>query len=54
MAKDSALVLDGTAPAPAPATRRADGLNADGATVLAGYDHPHFGRWPAVTTCPGP
>lgn len=32
----------------------ADGLQLidgeDGAHVLVGYDHPHFGRWPAVTT----
>ena len=37
-------------PAGAAATRWVDGLQADGAQVLAGYDHPHFGRWPAVTT----
>ncbi len=30
--------------------RWADGLQVDGAEVLAGYDHPHFGRWPAATT----
>jgi beta-galactosidase len=34
----------------AAATRWADGLQADGADVLASYDHPHFGRWPAITT----
>jgi beta-galactosidase len=34
----------------AAATRWIDGLRADGATVLAYYDHPHFGRWPAITT----
>jgi len=34
----------------AAATRWADGLQVDGADVLAGYDHPHFGRWPAITT----
>ncbi|MGW7694594.1 beta-galactosidase [Streptomyces asiaticus] len=34
----------------AAATRWADGVRTDGAQVLAGYDHPHFGRWPAVTT----
>jgi beta-galactosidase len=38
------------APGPAAATRWIDGLHADGATVLARYDHPHFGRWPAITT----
>ena len=27
-----------------------DGLIDDGATVLANYRHPHFGRWPAITT----
>jgi beta-galactosidase len=32
------------------ATRWADGLVAEEATVLARYDHPHFGRWPAITT----
>ena len=37
-------------PAGAAATRWIDGLHPDGATVLARYDHPHFGRWPAVTT----
>lgn len=37
-------------PAGAAATRWADGLRTDGATVLARYRHPHFGRWPAVTT----
>ena len=31
-------------------TRWAEGLQVDGATVLASYDHPHFGRWPAITT----
>ncbi len=30
--------------------RWVDGLHVDDAEVLAGYDHPHFGRWPAVTT----
>ena len=30
----------------------ADGITVEGATVLAGYDHPHFGRWPALTTHP--
>ncbi|MGW7595434.1 beta-galactosidase, partial [Streptomyces rubiginosohelvolus] len=34
----------------AAATRWADGVRTDGAQVLASYDHPHFGRWPAVTT----
>ena len=27
-----------------------DGFIDDGATVLANYRHPHFGRWPAITT----
>ncbi|WP_223190841.1 beta-galactosidase [Nonomuraea terrae] len=37
-------------PEGAAGTRWADGLQADGADVLAGYDHPHFGRFGAVTT----
>ncbi|THA74660.1 beta-galactosidase [Streptomyces sp. A0642] len=37
-------------PPTATATRWADGLAVDDADVLAAYDHPHFGRWPAVTT----
>ena len=40
------LELDGSAAA----TRWIDGLEVAGADVLARYDHPHFGRWPAVTT----
>ncbi|NIK61156.1 beta-galactosidase [Kribbella shirazensis] len=36
--------------ADAAATRWVDGLEVDGADVLVGYDHPHFGRWPAITT----
>ena len=28
----------------------ADGLDLEGATPLAFYDHPHFGRWPAATS----
>ena len=34
------------------ATRWIDGLEPTGAEVLARYEHPHFGRWPAVTTHP--
>ncbi len=30
----------------------AEGLNADGAEVLAAYEHPHLGRWSAITTNP--
>jgi beta-galactosidase len=30
----------------------ADGLESEGAAPLAFYDHPHFGRWPAVTSQP--
>ncbi|MEV4561814.1 beta-galactosidase [Kitasatospora sp. NPDC049285] len=45
-AADSPLEL----PADATATRWLDGLLVADATVLAEYDHPHFGRWPAVTT----
>jgi beta-galactosidase len=37
-------------PAGAQATGWADGLITDDAEPLAWYDHPHFGRWPAVTT----
>jgi beta-galactosidase len=39
-------------PPGAAATRWIDGLNLAGATVLARYQHPHFGRWPAITTHP--
>ena len=34
----------------ATATHWVDGLTVVDAEVLAGYHHPHFGRWPAVTT----
>ena len=34
----------------AAATRWVDGLQCKDATVLLQYRHPHFGRWPAVTT----
>ncbi|MFC0542776.1 beta-galactosidase [Kutzneria chonburiensis] len=37
-------------PEGAAATRWVDGLKATDAQVLVEYDHPHFGRWPAVTT----
>ncbi|MEW2402401.1 beta-galactosidase [Streptomyces sp. NPDC046862] len=37
-------------PETATATRWADGLTVVDADVLAAYDHPHFGRWPAVTS----
>jgi beta-galactosidase len=37
-------------PGNATATYWADGLTVVDADVLATYDHPHFGRWPAVTT----
>jgi beta-galactosidase len=37
-------------PEGATATRWADGLTVNDAEVLVQYDHPHFGRWPAVTT----
>jgi beta-galactosidase len=45
-------VEPGTLPIPAgaAATRWVDGLTVQGATVLARYRHPHFGRWPAITT----
>ncbi|KJK42897.1 beta-galactosidase [Lentzea aerocolonigenes] len=34
----------------ATATRWIDGLTVTDAEVVARYDHPHFGRWPAITT----
>ncbi|MFF7656245.1 beta-galactosidase [Streptomyces sp. NPDC007983] len=37
-------------PEQATATRWIEGLTALDAEVLAEYAHPHFGRWPAVTT----
>jgi len=37
-------------PATAHATRWIEGLTAVDAEVLAAYEHPHYGRWPAVTT----
>jgi beta-galactosidase len=37
-------------PSNATATRWIEGLTAVDADVLAEYEHPHFGRWPAVTT----
>ncbi|MCD7442455.1 beta-galactosidase [Streptomyces lincolnensis] len=48
------LTATGTDTLPLPPEARAlhwaDGLQAQGAEVLATYEHPHFGRWPAVTT----
>jgi beta-galactosidase len=43
---DSGLVL----PEEAMATRWIDGLQLSDAQVVAHYVHPHFGRWPAITT----
>ncbi|MGW2643045.1 beta-galactosidase [Streptomyces sp. NPDC001348] len=37
-------------PADATATHWAEGLTPVDAEALASYEHPHFGRWPAVTT----
>jgi len=37
-------------PQDATATHWADGLTVGDAEVLAAYEHPHFGRWPAITT----
>ena len=37
-------------PPDATGTRWIDGLQVQGADVLASYEHPHFGRWPAITT----
>jgi beta-galactosidase len=45
--EDDFVVPDG-----ARAEAWADGLDLEGATPLAFYDHPHFGRWPAVTSQP--
>ncbi|MFD1374262.1 beta-galactosidase [Actinoplanes sichuanensis] len=39
-----------TVPDGARATGWIDGVTVDGADILAEYAHPHFGRWPAVTT----
>jgi beta-galactosidase len=39
-----------TLPADAAATRWIDGLNPDRAETLISYQHPHFGRWPAMTS----
>ena len=36
--------------ASAAGTRWVDGLTVTDADVLATYEHPHFGRWPAITT----
>ncbi|MFB9660253.1 beta-galactosidase [Glycomyces mayteni] len=44
-AEGSPLELDGAA-----ATKWADGLVLEGAQALAEYVHPHYGRFPAVTT----
>ncbi len=45
-------VMDGNLAVPdeARAEGWADGLELEGATALAFYDHPHFGRWPAITS----
>jgi beta-galactosidase len=37
-------------PPDAAATRWIDGLQPTDAEVLAGYRHPHFGRWAAITS----
>ncbi|RKS75528.1 beta-galactosidase [Motilibacter peucedani] len=51
---DDVAVVPGEGDLPLPGepagTRWVDGLVAEDATVLARYDHPHLGRWPAVTT----
>ncbi len=41
---------DFTFPSDARATGWADGLQLEGATPLAYYDHPHFGRFPAIVS----
>ncbi|WP_035839726.1 beta-galactosidase [Kitasatospora azatica] len=45
-----ALGSELTLPQDATATHWVEGLTATDATVLAEYEHPHFGRWPAATT----
>lgn len=45
MAEAGFVCDDGSA-----ATAWADGLRSEGATVLARYDHPFYGRWAAITT----
>ena len=45
-APDSVLALEPDAAA----TRWIDGVQNEDATMLASYVHPHFGRWPAITT----
>ncbi|WP_129788623.1 beta-galactosidase [Promicromonospora panici] len=51
---DTPLAVDGAdgfdLPVGAHATSWVDGLQVVDADVLVRYDHPHFGRWPAVTT----
>jgi beta-galactosidase len=51
---DTPLVVHGAdgfdVPADAHATSWVDSLQVVDADVLVRYDHPHFGRWPAVTT----
>ncbi|WP_033306791.1 beta-galactosidase [Streptomyces iakyrus] len=48
------LPVTGTHALPLPpgahALHWADGLSPRGAEILAAYEHPHFGRWPAATT----
>ena len=39
-----------TLPAGASGTRWVDGLQVSDATVVATYQHPHFGRWPAIVS----
>jgi beta-galactosidase len=39
-----------TVPAGSTGQHWADGLQLEGATALAWYDHPHLGRFPAITT----
>jgi beta-galactosidase len=51
---DLAVRAGDDSPVPLPegaaGTHWADGLHADTATVLARYDHPHFGQFAAITT----
>lgn len=53
---DTPVTVQGSSELPLPsgaqALHWADGLVPDGADVLATYDDPHLGRWPAATTRP--
>jgi beta-galactosidase len=50
VAGSAATGLGLTVPAGSTATKWVDGLQVVDADVVVQYEHPHFGRWPAVTT----